>query len=365
MNNRNLRGRFVIPVFLWFNVFDVIGNGRSRCVYSGLVRSMSLALAAAGMLACESTSAPVPAYEHHVTAEMVTGAALAALRSDGRFNLEAPVTGAGQVSLPDAKSQTLQFARYVTNNVLLRGAVEAGRGGYWTDPHLLTICGDSYFVHSQVGVIAVDTISENAGQWLLRHFAPQWIVPMCGSQNDPQMTVQVAIEGNDIRFADGVPIEPYFSLSTAWFARGVPLNWPDALTLSAERAVRFAWETFGVRATEVPQLYARGDIPSTGTASLPQIGSARFCNRWRVVLENDVAVRSLTTFTQSTTRVIWVAPLSCHHLDVEPRLHLPLPEQPTVANLEYFDNSVNPAKTWMVLVPVKAPVRFELGTRAL
>src|SRR5688572_27502384 len=114
------------------------------------------------MLACESTSAPVPVYEHHVTAEMVTGAALAALRPDGRFNLEVPIMGADQVSLQEAKAQSLQFARYVTNNVLLRGAVEEGRRGYWTDPHLLTICGDSYFVHSQLGVIAVDTIPLNA-----------------------------------------------------------------------------------------------------------------------------------------------------------------------------------------------------------
>jgi hypothetical protein len=186
-------------------------------------------------------------------------------------------------------------------------------------------------------------------------------VPMCGSQNEPQMTVQVAIEGNDIRFADGEPIQPYFSLSTAWFARGVPLNWPDPLPLSAERAVRFAWETFGIRVTEVPQLYLRGDILPNGTAALPQIGSARFCNRWRVVLENDVSVRGMTTFTQSTTRVIWIAPLSCNHLDVEPGLHLPLTGQPSVATLDYFDNGVNPAKTWMVQVPVVAPIRFELG----
>lgn len=328
------------------------------------MRSMSLALAAAGMLACESTSAPVPVYEHHVTPEMVTGAALAALRTDGRFNLDVPITAAGQVSLQEAKAQSLQFARYVTNNVLLRGAVEEGRGGYWTDPHLLTICGDSYFVHSQLGVTTGDTISESAGQSFLRRFAPQWIVPMCGSQNEPQMTVQVAIEGNDIRFADGVPVEPYSSLSTAWFARGVPLNWPDALPISGERAVRFAWETFGVRVTEVPQLYSRGDMSATGMYSWYQVGSARYCNRWRVVLESDVSIRGLSTSAPSSTRVIWVASVSCGERTHEPSLHVPLANQPTVATLEYFDGSVVPAKQWVLQVPVVAPARFELGTRA-
>jgi hypothetical protein len=334
-------------------------------VYRASVRSLILALLVApGVLACESTSSPVEVYERDVTPEMVTGAALAALRSDGRFNLEEPVTEAGQVSLQEAKTQTLQFARYVTNQLLLRGVVEGERGGYWTDPQLLALCRSAYFVHSQLGAMATDTVPESAGQSFKRRFGSQWLIPMCGSDDDPQMTVQVAIDANDIRFADGAPIEPFSSLTTAWYARGVPLNWPDPLPLSAERAVRFAWETFGLRVTEVPQLYFRGDILSKGTYAWYQIGSARFCNRWRVVLENDVTVRGMTTFSQSTTRVLWIASASCSQRDVEPWLHIPLTEQPSVATLDYIDYSVNPTKTWMLQVPVVAPIRFEIGGRA-
>lgn len=333
-------------------------------VYRAPMRPLSIPLLmVSGLLACESTSSPVEGNRRDVTPEMVTGAALAALRPDGRFQLEEPVAEAGQVSLQEAKAQTLQFARYVTNQLLLRGGVEAERGGYWTDPHLLTVCGDAYFVHSQLGAMAIDTIPENAGQSFLRRFGPQWLVPMCGSDDAPQMTVQVAIDGNDIRFADGAPIEPYSSLTTAWYARGVPLDWPDALTISAERAVRFTYETFGVRVTEVPQLYLRGDILSNETYAGYQIGSARFCNRWRVVLENDVTVRGMTTFTQSTTRVLWVASLSCSQRDAEPWLHIPLTEQPSVATLDYVDYTVSPSRTWVVQVPVVAPIRFEIGTR--
>jgi hypothetical protein len=81
-----------------------------------------------GMLACEATSAPEEVvYEHTATPEMVTGAALAALRPDGRFNLVRPVTTAEQVSVDLARSQALRFARYVTNQLLLRGVVEAER----------------------------------------------------------------------------------------------------------------------------------------------------------------------------------------------------------------------------------------------
>jgi hypothetical protein len=328
------------------------------------VRPLILVLiATVGLLGCESTSAPVPVYEHHVTAEMVTGAALAALDSDGRFNLEQPATTGPQVSLQVALAQSHDFALWVTNQILLRGVVEGERGGFWTDPHLLTNCRDAYFVHSQLGTTVADSVFD-ATQSFQRRYGAQWLIPMCGSQDDPQMTVQVAVNGNDIRFADGSPIQPYAALSSAWYARGVPLNWPDPLPVSAERAVRFVWETFGVRVTEVPQLYFRGDLPIGGSYNWYQIGSSRFCNRWRVVVENDVQVRGLNSAEPSTTGVLWIASVSCSQRDVDPIVHIPLPDQPAVARIDYFDESVSPSKRWVFEVPVMAPIRFEVGVRA-
>ena len=333
-------------------------------MYGSTVRSLSLVVfGISGVLACESTSAPVPVYEHHVTTEMVTGAALAALRSDGRFNLEQPATTAPQLSLQEAQSQSHEFALWLTNQLLLRGVVEAGRGGYWTDPHLLTVCRGTYFMHSQLALTLADSVA-GAMQSFQRRFGPQWLIPMCGSQDDPQMNVQVAIGGNSIRFAAGEPIEPYAELSTAWHAAGVPLNWPDPLPVSAERAVRFVWETFGVRVTEVPQLYLRGEHPEGEAYNSPWNGSVRFCNRWCVTLENDVTVRGLNSFEQWTARVLWIGSITCNNRDVEPYVHIPLVNQPSAARIDYFDESVSPSKRWMFDVPVVAPIRFEIGTRA-
>lgn len=336
------------------------------CLVSRAVRALTFAsISALGILACESTSAPVPVrvYEHHVTAEMVTGAALAALQSDGRINLETPATSGSQLSVQEAGAQALQFARYVTNNGLLRGVVEGGRGGYWTDPHLLTLCRNAYFVHSQLGSIPADSVPATAAQSFQRRFGPQWIIPMCGQQDDPQMTVQAAVDGNDIRFANGEPIEPYTGLTMAWFPKGVPLNWPDPLPLSAERAVRFAWETFGVRVTEVPQLYFRGQELANGTYAWHGIGSTNSCNRWRVTLENDVRVRGMTSFQEFTTRILWIASGTCYQWVREPFIHIPLADQPTTARLDYFDDSVSPTKVTVIDVPVVVPIRFEIGTR--
>jgi hypothetical protein len=59
--------------------------------------------------------------------------------------------------------------------------------------------------------------------------------------------------------------------------------------------------------------------------------------------------------------VIWVASLSGSQQDVEPWLHIPRAEQPGVVTLDYVDYGVDPAKTWMLQVPVVAPIRFEIG----
>jgi hypothetical protein len=187
---------------------------------------------------------------------------------------------------------------------------------------------------------------------------------MCGTLDDPQMTVQVALNGNEIRFENGAPIQPYAALSTAWHARGVPLNWPDPLPLSPERAVRFVWETFGVRVTEVPELYFRGNLSSSNTFTWYQIGSTRFCNRLLVTLESDVRIRGTTSLQEFTTRFLWIAPLSCNQRDVVPWIHVPLADQPATVTLDYFDESFSPSKRWTFEATVAAPIRFEIGTRA-
>jgi hypothetical protein len=324
------------------------------------VKGFCGALVVVAGIACESTTVPVPLYEHTVSPEMVTGAALAALKPDGRFTITLPATAPGQLSIGEARTQTLQFARYVTNNLFLRSGVEGGRGGYWTDPHLLTLCTDAYFVNSQLGEIAHDSLGE-PGLSYVKRLGDQWLIPMCGDKNEPQMTVYAAIDGNDIRFANGEPIEPYAFLTSAWNAGGVPLNWPDALSISAERAVRFAYETFGIRVSELPQLFVRGDaLIGGGYAAQP--GSARFCNRWRVVLESDVTIRGQTSLETKTTNVVYVAALSCSSFDVEPFVHLPLSDQPESTTLQYVDTSVSPSKTWHITIPFTSPVRFEIGT---
>jgi hypothetical protein len=310
-----------------------------------------------GLLACESTSSPVSVYERTVTPEMVTAAALAALQPDGRFSNQVPTTSAGQVSLGEARSQTPQFLRYAYQGF------SPHYTGNFTDPNSLTFCNDAYYVHSQLATIPIDNASAEATTSFLRRFGPQWLIPMCLDAL-PKITVRVAIDGNEIRFENNEPVEPYLApIGTAWSSQAAPFNWPDALTISAERAARFAFETLGVRVAEVPQLYFRGALLSDHRYVWYRPG-LRSCHRWRVVLESDVSIRGMSSLRSVATNVVYIGAGTCADEDVTPYIHLPLAEQPSFVLLDFLEDRVDPPKYWIVSVPLAAPVLFEIGTRA-
>ena len=320
---------------------------------------LALALLQGG---CHSTEAagPTPVSPREVTPDMVTGVAAAALGAGGLFIMPLPASVLGQIPLDTAREQTLQFAKYVTNNLLLRGVVESGRGGYWTDPHRLVLCShDVHFIRPQIAHPDIDSLPDQGRELLLRKFGPQWLLALCGEKGEPQMTVQVALEGNAVRFLGGLPIEPDPFLLSAFSPHGVPLDWPDALPVSAERAVRFAYDQLGARITEIPELFVRGDSDA-GAAYDLQPGAARNCNRWRIALDRDVAVQRAVGAAVRMTNVVYVASYSCRGTDVAPLLQLPVEAHPTEVSVRYVDYGVSPPRTYSVRVAVASPIKFDV-----
>jgi hypothetical protein len=306
-----------------------------------------------GLLACESTSSPVPVFRHDVTPEMVTGAALAALKPDGHFRITQPPTTSGEVSLEEARTQAPEFLKYLST-----------LPGDSSDFGLLTVCGEAYYVYPQLQVTIPDSVSAFVAKTLRRLYGAQWIIQMCGPDADLRMTVQTAIEGNDVRFANGERSDSTAALITAWTTREGLENWPDALTISAERAVRFVWETLGVRVTQVPQLFQRGDRWPGDRYLLNRVGAARSCHRWRIELENEVRVRGMTSLAEVTTKVIHVGTTTCDEWNVEPLLQIPSGTQLTEVLLDFLENFETPPILWTVRVPVLGPISFEFAVRA-
>lgn len=312
--------------------------------------------------ACSSTESagPTPVSPRDLTPEMVTGEAAAALGADGRFRFPLPTAAPGKMSLDTARDQSLEFAKYVTNNVLLRGVVEAGRGGYWTDPHLLTLCQtEAHSVRSQLGEISVDSLPTRGRVTLLRKFGPQWLLTLCGSAGEPQMTVQVAQHENLVRFRSGAPVESDPSLLSAFSPQGVPFEWPDALPVSAERAARFAYDQLGARIARVPELFLRGDVNTDGVYDL-QAGAARSCSRWRVVLDREVGVQVAPGAPIRFTTEVYVASLTCRGTDIVPTLQLSVGEELGTVMVTYTDFDVTPPRRYALQVEAVSPVRFAL-----
>lgn len=303
--------------------------------------------------------APVEVSPREVGPEMVTGSAAAALVG-GVFVLPLPTTTESQVSLDTALVQAREFARFVTNNVNLRGVVEAGRGGYWVEPHRLVLCARPVtYVRPQLEPVMVDSLPERGRRLLLRKFGPQWIVALCGEKGEPQMTVQIALEGNPVRFQGGSQTGSDPDLLSAFSPAGVQLNWPDALPLSAERAVRFVYDQFGVKIEEPPELFVRGDTSPDGTYDL-QGGGARNCNRWRIVLERPVPTQRAAGDIVRLSSEVFVSSLACRGTDTSPVLQLPAGLQSATAFVRYTDFSVTPQRLFSITAQIASPVRFEL-----
>ncbi|MGQ0764956.1 MAG: hypothetical protein ACT4OZ_04735 [Gemmatimonadota bacterium] len=316
-------------------------------------------VAAGGCHFVDGVAAPVDVSPREIGPEMVTGSAAAALVG-GVFILPLPAATESQLPLDTALVQAREFARYVTNNVNLRGVVEAGRGGYWVEPHRLLLCARPVsYVRPQLEPVSVDSLPVRGRNLLLRKFGPQWIIALCGSEGEPQMTVQIALEGNPVRFQGGAPVVSDPDLLSAFSPAGVPLNWPDALPLSAERAARYVFDQFGVRIAEPPQLFVRGDTSPDGTYDL-QGGGARNCNRWRIVLERPVNTQRAAGDIVRMSSEIFVSSLACVGTDTRPVLQLPTGLQSSGAFVRYTDFSVAPQRTWRIPVRLVSPVRFEL-----
>lgn len=291
--------------------------------------------------------APVPGEPAVVRAEMLTGNALAALMPDGRLFLTPPALGGGQVPAVDAWLQSIKFARYVTNDGLLRGLAESDRGR-WIDPHFLVLCGERYFAAAQVEFTEPDTLGRKDYELLKRTFGPQWLVPLCNDRLVPEVVVQVAVDANPIRIGDKGPdpLEEHAKLITAWVARGLPDYAMTALPVTPERAVTFAWDSLGVRISEVPQLVVRGSSVPGGEQFAFHVpaGFAVYCHRWRLELEREVQLRGRTTGTTAGTREVWVSTKDCEGIDARPVLTRPL--------------ALQPAPSWVQRGAVRVPVRF-------
>lgn len=236
----------------------------------------------------------------------VTGAAAAALDADGRFLLPDPVAPGPEpiIDREFAGDLALAFIRtWVANpNVVvilggesIRESLESGHGGPvdWGSVHLDPRL--AYFAETPY-----EPLPDSVHTGIRRHFGPKYLAPVF-ERGQQVASISVAAYSTDLRIDERgfVDLPPVYG--SEFIPTGIPGGLPFRVPLWPEEAVRFAAEATGARVAEIPTLV----LPRSDT--FPQAA------RWRLTLDRDVEVRTLTTGSRERTRTvylgIWYRPL--------------------------------------------------------
>lgn len=250
----------------------------------------------------EPTEVPL---DVRVARTWVTGAAAAALATDGHFHLaNAHAVEARNLGEAEAQSLAVAWARMVGRAApLRRGAVVQGTRevierifGAPVDFAALRACGRPLFAESPYGPLGV------AFPRAVRNsFGAKWVVRLCTPQGHVPVVVAIAAA------ADAAVVAGQLSLPDS--SGGVFSFWSTRrgqrpVPLEPETAVDVAFRATGRRIAEVPR-YVRITLEPTTAPVLPP------CGHWLLELESPVRVRSVSSGAIYETRQVRVASPGC------------------------------------------------------
>ena len=242
--------------------------------------SVRLSLAFCALLAHTAVAQMV----HSVSRASVTGAAAAALRPDGTFELpDSVVHPPGQLGREDAQ---LVADDYLHN-------FGSGFATMWSkdhvspiDVHALVPCGRPLYARS-----AYEPLSAGVSPMTRRRFGPHWVVAFC-EQGKPSAIVTFSALATDLR-ASSREVRMKAASEADFMSFGYPAAAnPDMF--SPEGAARIAFARTGRRVATVPDLI--NALPPE-SAAVP---------RWRVTLESPVVVRTATDTTRRSRTTLFV-----------------------------------------------------------
>lgn len=199
------------------------------------------------LLACTDSDSVAPPLLR-ANPENLTGAAAAAVGSDGLFDLEAPAeTQYPILTQLEAERLALGFVKEYARSTLVR--FETQHGGP-IDLASLRQCLRSLYAESPYV-----RVPDATPRYLVRALGPQWVVTLCAASGVPQLKVAVAAYGTDIVIQGGrLAFGP--ERGGEFFPSTIPLG--SISPISPERAVEIAAAISKRRISSVPRLMHRG-----------------------------------------------------------------------------------------------------------
>lgn len=257
-----------------------------------VTRHVSGLLVVVGMTGCQETgSEGSEPLTYGTMAKYVVGEAATALQANGRFRLYEP-------SSPDEITQSHaeaiaaawpeQFGRWIA------GRLEREHGAPISMPDQ-RVCARTYYVRSAFEQL--DDQFKAAGPPTRRLFGPWWLVTLCGSRNQPQVSLAVSAYSTDLRVEDGSILMPNFG--GEWFAaEGISKDVGTTFVEQPEELVRRTGASYDRRVTRTPELIA--PMREDGFPNHP---------RWRLFLDKPVTARGKVTEHLNKTEVMsWRRP---------------------------------------------------------
>jgi hypothetical protein len=285
-----------------------------------------------------------------IAPEWVTGAAAAAVGPDGRFIFD-PVTPAS-MSVARAESLSIALASFIgdpNTEGNTRAQIEDSHGGR-IDFRGLRLCGRRFYIRPVVA-----PPPPNTRGYLLRYFAPQWIVPLC-DQGVPAVTSEIPDAPSAMSLADGHISFSDFTGGNDFWMNGSPPGFEEGLPLSPEQAVKYAVTVMGRRVAQVPDGWIWHALNPNYA---PWVRSVAICARWRLTLDGATRLRGDSTGTIYDATEVYVhrAPV-CGTGPI--RLELPLATQPLQWPVEFHPDTTSTRDT--LQLSIIGPVRFETVT---
>lgn len=245
----------------------------SSCTHAVTEQVVGLLLLA-GMTGCQETGSDnAEPLTYRTMAKYVVGEAATALQANGRFKLYEP-SSPDEITREHAEAIAAawpeQFGEWIARRL------EREHGAPISMPDL-RVCARTYYLRSAFEQLDEQLKAANPAS--RRLFGPWWLVTLCGSHNQPQLSLAVSAYSTDLRLETGRIEMPKFG--GEWFAaEGISKDVGTNFVEHPEELVRRTGGSYDRRVTQAPELIA--PMREDGFPNHP---------RWRLALDKPVTAR--------------------------------------------------------------------------
>lgn len=210
-------------------------------------------------------------------------------------------------------------------------------------------CGRSYYVRPVVAMPDTTIVHSTTGNdWMM--WAPTWVMPICDDKGTVRSSVEFSDLPTGLHVIQGpgprdvpelVPDSATFPHISQWSST-VMSDWERGIGMTPETAVAVVAEFLGktgARIAEVPEAFMKVRLldPSPPAFARSRIvGEVAVCPRWRITLDQPVALRGSSSGRVVRTLTVYVNRRGKGDCDGDPVLEIPKREQPTTIPFVYF-----------------------------